>query len=89
MNKFWNTIYILACVLFCGFIITITLQLIQQKERRDNFILESRLDAAYSLGFWRGTRMTLKNYPPANKTIELSLIFKDFKPYSEVLKEKE
>lgn len=50
-------------------------------------IYNSKLEAAYSMGYWRGFRMTLKNYPPADKKIKLSPMVNDKKSYSEVQKE--
>ena len=76
--------------IFLGVVLAFILSdVVKSNNRTKKIILESRLDSAYSTGYWRGVRVMLKYYPPIHGEYRLDLITKEFKTYQEVLKEKE
>lgn len=55
----------------------------KKRRLKEQFLLESRLDTAYTVGYWKGVNVTLKHYPPSDNKVDLAPIFHEMGSYKE------
>lgn len=90
LNKiFWFSqfgLLLLSCL--AGWMIAADENAKAEQKRLQDFVAESKLEEAYTMGYWKGVQKVIKEYPPTQK-IDFSVLLREQQSYKEVSKELE